>query len=111
MLILLLVGGIQQLKAQQFLPAKPDIKLTDSLNNYFKPKTYSPLQLLSVQPNLNAGNIGNKMVYDHMPIVKLQSTDNMPGIKLGGDGVKYTMLIKRIPYVAPADAAQVQPTP
>jgi hypothetical protein len=107
LLILLLASGMQQLKAQQLSLAMPDIKLTDSLKNYFKPKPYNPLQQLRVQPNIFVAPIANGIIYDHMPIAKLQSADHMPVVKPGEDGMKYTMLIKKIPSAPPADAVPV----
>lgn len=114
-LVLLLIAGFNQLKAQQTLQQRqPDLKLSNGLKNYFKPdNTFpSPQTLLSQTKSDDALKIlkladakKGEIVYSRMPVVKLSGVDHMPIVAPDEKGVKYTMLVKKITVIDPAQQA------
>jgi hypothetical protein len=99
-LVLLLLAGFSQLKAQDLLNSK----------STFKFKADSSFKFAPVPPQLNnpfnsfklKTPVQNVQVFNStMPVVKVQSSDRMPILVLGNDGFKYTMLIKKIEVVDP----------
>ena len=110
-LVLLLLAGFQQLRAQQLLQFNPDCKLLDSLNN-FKPQNSNSLNQLLLHPDqlnplnslkLTGAGLNNIIMYSNMPVAKLQGYDPMPIAKLGEPGMKYTMLVKKVTVMRPGD--------
>jgi len=87
---LLLVGGVSQLKAQQFAPANPSDSLLKNL--LIKP---APLQLFKPSDKVNLNNliVNATANTDHMPVAVLEGNSKMPVAKLGG---YYTMPVKKI---------------
>jgi hypothetical protein len=112
-LILVLLGGFHQLKAQQKQQFTLDDKLQNNLfqdlkvDTSFKPLLQHPDLNNPSALNLIAPNNDNAVVYSTMPVVKTSGVDHMPIAKLGQPGINYTMLIKKITIVNPADLAQV----
>ena len=97
-LLLTLITGFSQLKAQQFFQAKPADSITYDPYKLLKINPVKPLQL--VQPNLNLHQLFNNNLavnmsanIDHMPIAVLEGYSKMPVVKLGG---YYTMPVKKI---------------
>lgn len=107
--VLLLIAASTQLKAQQNLLTTPNLKLNDGLQNTFKPKADPLQQILLTQPKADLEN-NTAAVYSHMPVAKVLSNDKMPVASLGKDGVKYTMLIKKV-IINPAEQPLTQPLP
>lgn len=118
LLIVLIVAGASQLKAQQwqlkpgdsallkspqlFLNLKPD---TSVFKKYFNmPQTQYPAQLKAL---LKPGN--TELFASRMPVAKLSSNDRMPIAKLGDPNTHYTMLIKRIKVVDPLKQQLIAP--
>ena len=98
LLLLALVTGFSQLKAQQFFQVKPANNITYNLDKLLKINPVKPLQL--VQPNLNLSQAFNNSLtdklttnIDHMPVAVLSGNSKMPVVKLGG---YYTMPVKKI---------------
>lgn len=98
LLLLALIAGFSQLKAQQFFPAKPADSTTYSLDKLLKINPVKSLQL--VQPNFNLSQAFNNNLtapmtanIDHMPVAVLDGFSKMPVVKLGG---YYTMPVKKI---------------
>ncbi|MFI5159388.1 MAG: hypothetical protein ACHQF4_11020 [Sphingobacteriales bacterium] len=91
LLVLLLVGGVYQLRAQQFAPVNPSDSLLKRL--LIKPmpfqltKPLDKINLNNLLANASANNI------DRMPVAVLQGHSKMPVTKLGG---YYTMPVKKI---------------
>jgi hypothetical protein len=87
---LLLVGGVYQLKAQQFAPANPSDSLLKKL--FIKP---APLQLFKPSDKINLNNliVNATANIDHMPVAVLEGNSKMPVKKIGG---YYTMPVKKI---------------
>ena len=98
----MLIAASTQLKAQS-LKTTPDLKLNDGLQNAFKPATpLTPLQLL-IQPKADANQMQNNgiTIYSTMPVVKTSSVDHMPILVPNEEGVRYTMLVKKVTIVNP----------
>jgi hypothetical protein len=111
---LLFIAASTQLKAQQLLQLKPDVKLSNGLQNYFKPEAApSPksllLQPLNTEKPTQSTNSNNIVVYSKMPVVKVASTDRMPVAVLGDPNTKYTMLVKKVEINPVAPAKDPQP--
>ncbi len=102
-LVLLLITGAMQLRAQQLIPVKPDIKLNDGLQNTFKPNDWQSPQALLTQPVTKpvAINSNSTTIYSTMPIAKVSSTDRMPIVVPGDPNVHYTILIKKVDIIDP----------
>jgi hypothetical protein len=106
---LLLIAASTQLKAQQLLQARPNIKLNDGLQNAFKPATGLTPQQMLTPPTQTANN--ETIFYSTMPILKASSVDHMPILLPGKDGVNYTMLVKKEKVINPAEQPSTQPLP
>jgi hypothetical protein len=100
-LILLLTAGLQQVKAQQ-----SQVKLNNFvLNSIQQPKPDS------LSNKVSAINQDNIVVNDHMPVAKTSNTDRMPVVTPGAPRVKYTMLVKKVTIIDPADQPAVVVAP
>lgn len=106
---LLLIIASTQLKAQS-LQTTSDLKLNDGLQNAFKPKADLLSQMLLMKPTATLLT-NTATVYCYMPVAKARSNDKMPVIPLGKNGIKYTMLIKKIKVINPAEQPLTQPIP
>jgi hypothetical protein len=98
LLLLALIAGFSQLKAQQFFPAKPADSTTYSLDKLLKISPVKPFEL--VKPDLNLTQVFNNTLtlntganIDHMPVAVLDGFSKMPVVKIGG---YYTMPVKKI---------------
>jgi len=101
LLLMVLVAGISQVKAQTI--TQPLLSNKPYWNPFIKPKTNTglfktpPILPRVDEPKSNNnikiwGAIANNMVYN-MPIVKLPSTDRMPIVKTDEPGMRYNMPI------------------
>ena len=114
LVILLLMAGATQLKAQQ-LQVMPNLSLNNGLQHYFRPdslpKLLQPGNSLSAN-NFNSGNSANRgnVVYSTMPVLKLSSAfvERMPVAVLRDNGLKYTMLVSKVTVVNPLKPATQQ---
>jgi hypothetical protein len=111
LLIVLILAGASQLKAQQWQLKPSDSALLKSpqlfqhlnpgdsalIKTYFKPQ---PLQSLK-----NLGTLtqpGNAELFaSRMPVIKLSPEDRMPIARLGDPNTHYTLLVKKIKVVDP----------
>ena len=114
LVILLLMAGATQLKAQQ-LQVMPNLSLNNGLQHYFKPDSLPKLlqpgsSLSSNKFNLGNSTNGGRIVYSTMPVVKLSSAsmERMPVAVLRDNGVKYTMLVSKVTVVNPLQPADGQ---
>jgi len=98
--LLLLIAASTQLKAQS-LKTIPELKLNDGLQNAFKPATPLTPQQMLMQSTQTANN--ETIFYSTMPVVKISGIDHMPILQPGKDGVNYTMLVKKIKVINPAE--------
>jgi hypothetical protein len=98
--LLLLIAASTQLKAQS-LKTIPELKLNDGLQNAFKPATPLTPQQMLMQSTQTANN--ETIFYSTMPVVKVSGIDHMPILQQGKDGVNYTMLVKKIKVINPAE--------
>ncbi len=111
-MIVLLAAGLQQVKAQQLLQAKPLTPLSGGLGS-FKPETYSLKTLQQpkldslIKTHLMGLNDNAIVVYDRMPMVKTSNVDRMPIYNPDEIGVKYTMLVKRVKLITDEDNTPV----
>jgi len=99
-LILLLLAGFNRLKAQDLLNSKSTFKFKADIS--FKLAPVPPLfnnQFGSAKLETPVQEV--QVFTSTMPVVKVQSSDHMPIAVLGNDGIKYTMLIKKIGVVDP----------
>jgi len=87
---LLLVGGVYQLKAQQFAPVNPSDSLLNKL--LIKPAPFQAFKP-SDKVNLNKLLVSVATNTDHMPVAVLAGNSKMLVKKLGG---YYTMPVKKI---------------
>jgi hypothetical protein len=111
--MLLLMATAARLNAQQ-IRTVPDIKLSDDLQNTFKPNDWQSPQTLLTQPAQKAVTFNPEhiTVYSTMPTVKTSNVDRMPVIVPGNPNVHYTMLIKKVDIIDPLAAAKKeQPKP
>jgi hypothetical protein len=106
---LFLIAASTQLNAQS-LQTTPNLKLHDGLQNAFKPKADPLPQMLSSQLKTDLANRTTN-VYSYMPVTKLSSNDKMPVATLTQNGVLYTMLVKKIKVINPAEQPLIQPLP
>jgi hypothetical protein len=97
---LLLIAASTQLKAQQLLQPQPNLKLNDGLQNAFKPATTLTSQQMLIQA-AQAANNTSLTVYSTMPVVKVSSVDHMPILVPNEQGIKYTMLVKKVEIINP----------
>ena len=114
-MILLLVAGSAQLKAQITIVV-PDRKLNNGLQkNYFGADLTQKLTLVkpnaaipSNQFNLTNPNSSGTVVYSTMPVLKLSSSsvEHMPVARIGGDG--YTMPVEKVTVINPLAPTQKQ---
>jgi len=106
-LILLLICGFHQLKAQQKLEVKPGNPLLGAdLFKPFKPMTDSSWKRSLVHPKTVLPIA--QPFYSTMPVVKLSSTDHMP-IAVVTDPERHSM-VERITVIDPL-AQTPKPTP
>lgn len=114
-MILLLLAGSAQLKAQQTIVVA-DKKLNNGLQkNYFGADLPQKLTLIkpdaaipSNQFNLANPNSSGTVVYSTMPVLKLSysSVEHMPVARIGGEG--YTMPVEKVTVINPFAPAQKQ---
>ncbi|MGZ3778338.1 MAG: hypothetical protein ACXVI9_12530 [Mucilaginibacter sp.] len=119
LLIVLMVAGTSQLKAQQLQTKPLDSALLKSpqLFQNLKPNDDALLKnYFKVQPNQSLKDLGtltqavNAIPFGStMPVAKLTSPEKMPIAKLGDPNTHYTMLIKRVKAVDPLKPQLVSP--
>ncbi len=107
LLLVFLVAGTVQLKAQQQLPKSADTTLFKTPNSYNPFKSFdndlfkNPLNQIQSKPLLSVHNsktVEATAFYSRMPIAKLTSDDKMPVARLDGND---NMLIKKVKVVDP----------
>ncbi|WP_461450233.1 hypothetical protein [Mucilaginibacter sp.] len=99
--LLLIAAASTQLKAQQLLPAQPNLELNNGLQNAFKPVTPLTPQQLLLQPKVNVDQSNKGItIYSTMPVAKVSSTDRMP-VSVPNSLMNYTMLIKKVTIINP----------
>jgi hypothetical protein len=102
LLMLLIIVGSSQLKAQVKAPDKlQDLKLNDStLLKGFSP--FSKLDRAALIPGLKNNCKNTAIFYSTMPVANLNSVDRMGIAKLGDSPINhYSILIKRYKVVDP----------
>jgi hypothetical protein len=117
-LLILMIVGVTQLKAQQLIqPATPGKTPDNSLYQYFRVKPDNNLfNIAPVQPKTNSQlnvvptvkELKTPEMDDNMPIAKLQSDDKMPVVKPGDPNTRYTILIQGYGKTKP-DSANRRP--
>jgi hypothetical protein len=117
--LLIIIAGASRAEAQQqtVKPGDPllfkaprsfnGFKLNDStlFKNYFSTPKQDPMTLLN---SLRTSKT-DEIFYSTMPVVKLESTDNIAIIRPGNSNEHYTMLIKRLKVVDPLKQQLVSP--
>ena len=113
-MILLLIAGSTQLKAQQ-IQLMPDMKLNNGLQkNYLKIDSSQKLTLLKLDAAIPSDqfNLANPnkgiIVYSTMPVLKLSSlsVEHMPVAGMGKSNMQYMMSVEKVTVINPLAPAQ-----
>ncbi len=113
LLITIIIASVSQARAQALL-----LKPVDSINsgffnpfNGFKKSDTTVYGKFFLMPDINSQlkhfKLNKTVIAEpfmsNMPVVKLKSSDRMPIAKLTEGNTRYTMLLKKIEVVDPAD--------